>query len=389
MSKIFYLLLSCVLFYNTLSFAQAEKANDPLKSIDAFIYKAMKKHHVPIVSIAIIENGEIKYAHAYTIDKKLKPSARTLFQSASIGKSVSAFGALRLVDQDKINLDHDVNDYLTSWKIPDSIYTKKQSVTLRNILAMTSGLSVSGFAGHSVRDPLPSLQQILNGEKPAENKPVRVMFTPGSQYYYSGGSYEVLEQLIEDVTKEHFNEYMHNNVLSPLHMENSQFIAVLPKALWGDAASGFLQDGKMIPGKWKIIPALGAGGMWTTPTDLAKFALNVIDSFNGRSNGLLSKKLAVEMLTRQQHTDFGLGFVIDGCKESLNFRKEGHNIGFYTWLIAFPKTQQGAIVMTNSENGLPLIKAVMQEIAKQFKWPKHYPIVDESQQIPVSMACTI
>src|SRR5205823_2964877 len=152
------------------------------------------------------------------------------------------YGALLLVDRNKIDLDKNVNDYLKSWKILDSVYTKQYKVTLRNILDMTSGLSVPGFAGHSVHDALPLLKQILNGEPPAENKPIRVIFLPGSKYYYSGGSYEVLEQIIEDISGESFSKFMHNNVLMPLKMENSQFIAVLPKPVWSQAVPGFLKN---------------------------------------------------------------------------------------------------------------------------------------------------
>lgn len=385
MREIMFLLMLCIL-YNT-SFANRQQPENSSKSIDAFIEKAMKKHHVPAVSIAIVENGNIKYTHGYSINKQLTVKQYTIFQSASIGKSVSAYGSLLLVDHHKINLDTSVNDYLKNWKVPDSDYTTQYMVTLRNILDMTSGLSIPGFYGHSVNDALPTLKQILNGEKPAENQPIRVMFVPGSKYYYSGGSYVVLEQLIEDVTGNSFAEYMREKVLSPIHMHDSQFIAILPKTMWPRAIPGFLKNDKMIPGKWKIIPALGAGGMWTTPTDLAKFSINVMRSFNGQKGGLISQQLAKEMLTRQKNTDFGLGFIIDGCGKSLNFRKEGHNIGFYAWLIAFPNTKQGAIVMTNSENGMQLIKETIREISKAYKWPTHYPIVDESQQPPVNTSC--
>ncbi len=373
------LVLLCGMGFILTSFANNQ-------SFDAFIYNAMKKYHVPIVSLAIIDHGKIIYTHAYSIDKKLVVTTHSLFQSASIGKSVTAYGALLLVDKSKINLDENVNHFLTSWKIPDSPYTTQTKVTLRNILDMTSGLSVPGFAGHSPHDVLPTLKQILNGESPAENQAVHVIFEPGSKYYYSGGSYEVLEQLIEDVTDTSFSNFMTSHVLIPLAMKNSQFIAVLPKTLWSYAVPGFLKDGEMITGKWKIIPALGAGGMWTTPIDLATFAINVMHSFSGQ-DGLISKKLAHEMLTRQKNTDFGLGFVIDGCGKNLNFRKEGHNIGFYNWLIAFPDTKQGAIIMTNSENGVPLIKDIIQKMSQLYKWPDHYPIVDESAQVPVASGC--
>ncbi|STX55578.1 (serine-type) D-alanyl-D-alanine carboxypeptidase [Legionella beliardensis] len=360
----------------------SQLTQEKLQSLDKFVQQSMHKYHVPAVSLSLIENGKIVYTHAYSAQANIKVTPQTLFQSASVGKSVAAYGALLLVDKGKLKLDKNINNYLTSWKIPESPYTEKIPVTLRTILSMTSGLSVPGFIGQSVNSPLPTLGEILRGHPPAENPPVEVKFIPGSKYYYSGGSYEVLEQLIEDVTNLSFSNYMQNFVLNPLKMSHSRFIAILPKNLWTEAVSGYLKDEIMIKGRWNIIPALGAGGMWTTPTDLAMFTIEVIKSFHGE--GKLSKELAQAMLTCQKNTDFGLGFVIDGCENTLNFRKEGHNIGFYNWLIAFPYTKQGLVIMTNSENGTPLIKDVVAEVSALLNWPTHYPIVDESQSIPAT-----
>lgn len=372
------ILLVCLfsLFISSISYAQ--------NPIDPFILQTMQQYHIPALSLSIIDQGKIVYTRTYSILPNLPVSENSLFQSASISKSLTAYGALKLVDEGKLNLDQDVNSYLKSWQIPANPYTQQHKVTLRNILDMTSGLSVSGFLGSSTADPVPTLKQILNGEPPAENQPVKVQFVPGSRYFYSGGSYEVLEQMIEDVTHQSFSKFMAQHVLHPLAMTHSQFIAILPKSLWQQAVPGFLKNDEMIPLRWKSIPALGAAGMWTTSGDIAKFAIDVMKSYRGEG-GLISKQLAKQMLTRQQNTDFGLGVVISGCGKNLNFRKEGHNIGFYNWLIAFPNTRQGAVVMTNSEHGIPAIKAIMEYIAKRYNWPDFYPITDESQQIP--MAC--
>ncbi|MGB6976270.1 MAG: serine hydrolase domain-containing protein [Gammaproteobacteria bacterium] len=366
------------------SAAQSRSVEQELNQI---VLKSMEQYHVPAVSLAIIDHHRLVYAHAYSIEPDLKVNNKSLFQAASLSKSVTAFGALLLVDQEKISLDKNVNDYLRSWKVTENAYTKKSKVTLRHLLDMTSGLSVSGFAGNEINDKLPTLQQILNGERPASNEPVKVFFTPGSKYFYSGGSYEVVQQLIEDVSHATFANFMDENVFEPLGMRNSHFISVLPKYLQNYAVPGFLKEGNRIPGNWKIIAALAAGGMWTTPTDLTKFVLNVMKSYHGKTSGLLSKNLARTMLTRQENTDFGLGVIVDGCNKNLNFRKEGHNLGFYNWLIVFPNTGQGAVVMTNSENGVPVIQAIIKRIAQFYKWPTHYPLVDESEQIPESMRC--
>src|SRR5690606_33922024 len=102
-----------------------------------------------------------------SIDPKLKVSKHSLFQAASISKSLSAYGALKLVSAGKLNLDKPVNNYLITWKIPTNQYNKNNPVIVRQLLDMTSGLSVSGFPGHSQGETLPTLNQVLNGEPPA------------------------------------------------------------------------------------------------------------------------------------------------------------------------------------------------------------------------------
>ena len=167
-------------------------------------------------------------------------------------------------------MDKPVNDYLKSWKLPNNEYQIKEQVTLRRILSHSSGLTGGGFQGYRTGDPIPTLLQILDGEKPANNLPIRVDFTPGSKYSYSGGGLEVVQQLLIDVTGRAFPELMKHLVLNPAGMTMSTFQEPLPEARWGDAASGHDNEGAVIRGKWPIHPEMACCGLWATPTDLAK-----------------------------------------------------------------------------------------------------------------------
>src|SRR5262249_3035302 len=150
----------------------------------------MRKRQIPGLSLAIIQNGEIVKAKGYGVTEKGGKSpvtSSTLFQAGSISKPVSAAGALRLVEQGKLELDGDVNAKLVTWKVPENEFTKEKKVTLRGLLSHTAGLTVHGFPGYATDEPVATLVQVLDGAKPANTPPVRVDIVPGSKWRYSGG----------------------------------------------------------------------------------------------------------------------------------------------------------------------------------------------------------
>src|ERR1700722_13425008 len=129
----------------------------------------MTELHVPGVSIAVIHNGVIEWAQGFGVQQAGgKPvSTDTLFQAGSISKPVAAMAALHLVGQGKLSLDSDVNKVLTTWKVPASPAAPGATVTLRELLTHTAGFTVHGFPGYALGEPVPTLVQVLNGEKPA------------------------------------------------------------------------------------------------------------------------------------------------------------------------------------------------------------------------------
>lgn len=351
--------------------------------LDNQLINAMQTYKTPVVGYAIINNNKIVKAKTLSITPKIKVNKNSIFQAASISKSVTAYGLLKLVDDGKINLNKPANDYLISWKIPENKYDKNNPVLVYQLLDMTSGLSVSGFAGYPQGYPLPTPIELLNGEKPANNKPVHVFYKPGSKYFYSGGAFQVVQQIISDITKTNFNDYMNKQILKPLGMKNAIYQYPLDKLLAKNAIPGYQGwNGEPIQGGWHNYAIAGSGGMWSTPTDLAKFILNVTDSSLGNSNGLLSQSLAKRMLTRDKNTDFGLGFVVAGSGNNLYFWKAGHNYGYHSLIIMFPNQGKGLAIMTNSESGDYVINFILPIIAKQYQWPNYYPFFDESINIP-------
>ncbi len=228
----------------------------------------------------------------------------TLFQAGSISKPVAAMGALRLVEQGTLSLDEDVNTKLKSWKVPENEFTATEKVTLRRLVSHTAGLTVHGFPGYDIEVPMPTTVQVLDGA--GNTAPVRVNVVPGSIWRYSGGGYTVMQLLVSDVTGKPFAQYMSEAVLGPVGMSHSTYEQPLPPARAAQTASGYYADRSAVSGKWHVYPEMAAAGLWTTPTDLARFAMEVQQSLAGKSNKVISQAMTRQQLTAQMN-DFGLG----------------------------------------------------------------------------------
>lgn len=167
----------------------------------------MARLKVPGVSVAFYDHEKIVWTRGYgyaDVAAKKRVTPETIFQAGSISKPVAALAALRLVQDGKLNLDENVNAKLRKWKVPENQFTKEQKVTLRRILSHSAGLTVHGFAGYAAGEPVPTMVQILNGEKPANSDPIRVDVVPGTIWRYSGGGYVVMQLLMTEQTGEQF-----------------------------------------------------------------------------------------------------------------------------------------------------------------------------------------
>jgi CubicO group peptidase (beta-lactamase class C family) len=318
----------------------------------------LKANPLLAVGVAVIDDWKVVWSRGYGAAKK-----ETLFQAASISKPVTAMAVMRLVEEGKLDLDRDVNEILAGWKLAASEHTKKEKVTLKRLLSHSAGLTVHGFPGYARGKPLPTLVQVLDGKDPANTGPVRVDLVPGSQWRYSGGGYCVIQQLLCDVTKEPFEEFMQKKVLSPLGMKDSTYQQPLPKELESRAAAGLLITGIPVQGKWHTYPEKAAAGLWTTPEDLARFVVELL-----KPGRVLSKETTGEMLTVVKG-GYGLGISVQGKGESLLISHGGNNAGFSCFLVGFTKTGQGAVVMTNSDAGNPVIQEILQRLAQEYGWP--------------------
>jgi CubicO group peptidase (beta-lactamase class C family) len=338
------------------------------------LVKRMAHYRVPGVSIAVIENCRIVYARGFgrSAVGSGTVTTRTLFQAGSVSKPVAAVAALRLVEEGALSLDADVRPLLTSWRLPDSPHLAGHPVTLRGLLSHTAGTNVPGMKGYAAGTPLPTLPQILEGMAPANTAPVRVEVTPGSEWKYSGGGYSIAQALTSDVTGEPFPELMDRLVLGPAGMTDSSYRQPMPLERHGRAANGTSPDGSALPGGWRVYPEMAAAGLWTTPSDLGRFAIGVARSIRGEAGGLLRNETARQMMTRGLG-NWGLGVDLGPPDGPRQFSHTGRSIGFTSMLVMYPDTCQGAAVMTNGDEGGWLIQEVMRSIGDAYGWPERRP----------------
>lgn len=339
------------------------------------IQERMAHHRVPGVSIAVINDGKIEWARGYgTLEASGSSpvNAETVFQAASISKPVSALALLRLIEAGKLSLDQDVNEVLKTWKVPANSFTTDEKVTLRRMLSHTAGLTVHGFRGYAEGEAVPSVVQVLDGEKPSNSPAIRVDVKPGSVERYSGGGYVVMHQMVRDVTGDSFEALLQSAVFKPLGMMRSTFEQPLPAAWSTNAARAHRGNGTLLPGKWHTYPELAPDGLWTTPTDLARFAIELQQSLRGESNKVISAAMTKQMLTRQLRS-MGLGIAVAGADATLRFGHGGSNAGFKCNLVAYA-SGRGCVIMTNADNGAALITEIERAIAAEYDWPDFRPV---------------
>jgi CubicO group peptidase (beta-lactamase class C family) len=330
---------------------------------------------VPAVSVAVIRDFKIEWARAWGV-KSVRSgevaTADTLFQAASISKPVAAMASLRAIQDGRFTLDQDVNTILKSWRLPPRPLSQGEVVTPRMLLSHTSGTDDGfGFPGYDPEAPRPSIVQILDGQPPANRGAVRVGREPMTGFKYSGGAVTIQELALTDAIGKPFPLILRETVLAPIGMTNSTYEQPLPSNLRSQAAHAHDQSGQPGEVPWRVHPEHAAAGLWTTPTDLAKFAIEVQQALAGRSTKVLSRTMAQEMVTPVGVGPFAVGFTVAKVGEGWYFSHGGSNWGFRCDLIAHRSKGYGAVIMTNGDNGGRLIAALRDKISRAAAWDMH------------------
>jgi CubicO group peptidase (beta-lactamase class C family) len=326
----------------------------------------------PSTSIAILDNGEVS-ARCYST---VGDNVDTVFQAASISKPINGLATLKGIEQGHFTLastlaellPKDYLDILTTGT-PASQRKIIEKITIKHLLSHTSGLNVSGFAGYGA-STVPTLKQILAGEKPSNSPRIRLQAFPGQNFSYSGGGITVLQLILESVVSKDYPTLMNDLVLKPLGMTRS-FYAPLPESE-GNAAKAHFTGFTKCDLDHYVHPELAAAGLWTTSTDLLKIVQATQKSLAG-DGGFLRQDTAKTMLTE---IDDGMALSWGVEKDENVFSHTGGNIGFECIAFGFAKLgdeetpmNSGIAVMSNSSNGYEVYRKVLSAVSGIKGWP--------------------
>jgi len=373
MKKLFFVTIGLVgVAAAVVAFRQPPAQPSGRVSDPAAVEALMKQFSVPGVSIAIIKDFKIAATYAYGVadaESGAKVTPDTMFQAASISKPVAAMVSLKAVQNGLFTLDQDVNTILKSWKMPDSPFTSERPVTPRSLMSHTSGTGDGfGFPGYAPGAPLPTVPQILDGLAPSNVRKVRLERPPLKGFKYSGGAVLIEQLALSDAAGKPFDEIARDWVLNPIGMTNSTYEQPLPAAREKQAARAHNRTATRMGDPWHVYPERAAAGLWTTPTDLARFAIEVQLAVLGKSTRVLSQASALEMITPVGVGPYAVGFTIQKEGEGWYFSHGGSNWGFQCGLIAHRLHGYGAAIMTNGDSGGSLIRELTKLIQQEYAW---------------------
>lgn len=335
----------------------------------------LRETKTPGLSLAYFEDFAIQWAFTWGVANASNGepvTTGTLFQAASISKPVAALAVIQAAEAGLLDLDAPVNRYLTQWRLPENEHTQGRPVTPRMLLAHAAGTTVHGFPGYSPDIELPTLVQVLDGAAPANTAAVRVDIGPWTLERYSGGGTTILQLLLSEVMGRPFPEILEERVLQPIGMADSRYDQPIVSERAARAARAHLGTGVAGTVPWHVYPELAAAGLWTTPTDLARFATSAQRALRGDAVGAITPKIAQLMTTPAGVGSFALGFQTqDRGNDALGpvwyFGHSGGNWGFRSNLLAHRDRGYGYAVMTNGSS-FDVILELQRRIVSLFGW---------------------
>ncbi len=337
------------------------------------IYARMKQLNIKGLSIAVINDYKVEWAKGYGYADEhegRKVDTNTLFQVASMSKPINALAILKLVQEGKIGLNTDVNQQLKSWQFTyDSAHWSK--ITPAHLLSHSAGLPFYGWGTINRKDKIPTILDILNGRQNPEAERVKPVSAVGVAYDYSNAGGLVLQQLYSEITNQPYDIEIEKNVLKPLGMTNSFFTLPPPANLLSKLSSGYLSNGVRIDDKFKLYAISAAGGLWSNPTDYAKYLIEMQLAFKGKSSKVLNQEMTKLHLSRfLKDVDATLGsFLIDKGNHQYFFH-DGRTHGFLSMSISGLQNGKGLVIIANSDSNEAsnLITELMNSITNVYNW---------------------
>ena len=337
----------------------------------------MDYYATPGASIGVIDDGALVWAGGFGVRMMGTAdavTATTPFQAGSISKPVFALAVMRLVEQGTLDLDADVNGYLSSWRVPANGGWQPR-ITLRQLLSHIAGTTVHGFRGYPASGPWPTPLEVLQGVPPANTPEVIVDLMPGLAFRYSGGGTTIAQQVVVDVLGRPFPALMRELILDPLGMADSTFEQPLPALMAARAAVAHPLNGQPLSGGAHVYPEMAAAGLWTTAADLSRLAIALMRTLRGERSALPLNAESVRSMLQPQLPDqtigehfVGIGWYCSGVGDDFCFGHQGVDEGFLAEMRVLPNRGKAAAVMINAHGWLLPVE-IFKAIAREYGWP--------------------
>jgi CubicO group peptidase (beta-lactamase class C family) len=337
----------------------------------------MQYYATPGASIGVIDDGALAWASGFGVRMMGMAdavTATTPFQAGSISKPVFALAVMHLVEQGALDLDADVNGYLTSWRVPANGGWQPR-ITLRQLLSHTAGTTVHGFRGYPASGPWPTPLEVLQGVPPANTPEVIVDLMPGLAFRYSGGGTTIAQQVVVDVLGRPFPDLMRELILDPLGMADSTFEQPLPAPMAARAAVGHPLNGQPLSGGAHVYPEMAAAGLWTTAADLSRLAIALMRTLRGERSALPLNTESVQSMLQPQLSDqtigehfVGIGWYCSGEGDDFCFGHQGVDEGFLAEMRVLPARGKAAAVLINAHGWLLPVE-IFKAIGREYGWP--------------------
>jgi CubicO group peptidase (beta-lactamase class C family) len=328
------------------------KKEQIIQHLEKLIPQLMKEGDVPGLSIALLQNSEVIWHQGFGVrnsQTKEPVTDSTMFEAASLSKFVFAYAVLKLADNGKIDLDTPLNKYLPgNYDVGDD--PRINQITARHVLSHTTG-----FPNWRSRN----------------DKLLKIYFTPGERFSYSGEGFVYLSKVIEQITGEKFNDFMKKSVFEPLGMTSSSYI-------WQDNFATLKSFGHNAieepTGLNKVEKANAAASMVTTAQDYGKFLAAIL-----KGTGL--KKQTYQQMVKSQikvsksgtnntfqmpenflpNISWGLGTGLQNTEDGVSLWHWGDNGNTKAYFVAYDKQKTAVVIFTNSANGLSIIPEIVAE----------------------------
>lgn len=283
----------------------------------------VEEGHKEDIAMVLIEEGEVVREYFSGVENSI--NANTLFPTASLSKWITAYTVMTLVEDQILDLDAPISQYLTRWQLPESEFDN-EAVTIRQLLSHTSGLGDGlGFGDFQADEPLPSLVESLNNPRSSSGRKTEITLTaqPGTEWAYSGGGYLILQLIVEEVLQQSYTETVNERVFKPLNMTRSNF------AFLGDYDNRTeFYDNESTKTPLLKYSVSAATGLSSTALDLTRFVLA------NSSNIARDSVLSVQGVRQMQHPTgrelgadiWGLGVMLYAPTKNKNY-VYGHDGG--------------------------------------------------------------